>query len=123
MTLNSYEGQCHCGNVKLTVDALVETGTCCTCSICSRYASIWGYYTESTVNVTVGEKGLDNYIHGDKCISFNRCAHCGCLTHYTSIEGGPDARLAVNFRMFDKTVQDTIRVRLFDGADTWTYLS
>ncbi|MGY0216182.1 GFA family protein [Endozoicomonadaceae bacterium StTr2] len=116
------KGQCHCGNIQLKIPHLTETGTSCTCSICSRYGSIWGFFTDSEVDVTIGEQGMSSYCHGDKMIEFNRCNQCGCMTHYTSTAPGPDSRVAVNYRMFPARVLKQIRIRLFDGADTWQYL-
>ncbi|WP_087018514.1 aldehyde-activating protein [Thaumasiovibrio subtropicus] len=117
-----YEGQCHCGNVKLRVQQLTATGTQCTCSICARYAAIWGYFTEADVVVSIGEFGISCYCHGDKLINFNRCQQCGCVTHYTHTTPTPKTRLAVNYRMFPSEVLEQITVRTFDGAKTWQYL-
>ena len=115
-------GQCHCGNVKISVPYLTKTGTTCTCSICSRYASVWGYFTKSEVTVSIGEYGVKKYSHGDKLINFIHCKKCGCITHYASTKPGPKERLAVNYRMFEKTVLDKVIIKVFDGADTWQYL-
>ena len=116
------KGQCHCGNVELLIPRLTETATTCTCSICSRYAAIWGYFTESEVEVKIGEAGSTAYSHGDKLINFNRCNTCGCMTHYSSTTPTPDSRLAINYRMFSASEISGITVRVFDGADTWAYL-
>ncbi len=116
------KGSCHCGNVQLSVQKLTETATKCNCSICSRYAAIWGYFTESDVVVSVGSKGISAYCHGDKTINFNRCNECGCVTHYTSTTPSPGARLAVNYRMFPDFFNSQVKIRRFDGADTWQYL-
>ncbi|WP_081275154.1 GFA family protein [Vibrio nigripulchritudo] len=115
------KGSCHCGNVQLSVEKFNQTAVSCNCSICSRYASIWGFYTEATVEVSVGQDGIDSYCHGDKYINFNRCSKCGCITHYTSTTPGPDSRLAVNYRMFPDFFTSDVKVRLFDGADTWQF--
>ncbi len=115
-------GQCHCSNIQLSIPAPTDTGTRCTCSLCSRYGAIWGYFCESEVVVAVGPSGLSTYCQGDRLINFNRCNRCGCVTHYTAIEPTPDSRLAVNYRMFPASVTAKIRVRTFDGADSWRYL-
>ncbi len=118
----SLKGSCHCGNVQLSVPHLTDTATECNCSICSRYAARWGYFTEQQVEVSVGEKGLQAYSYGDNMIAFQHCKNCGCLTHYTSTTPGPEARLAINYRMFGLDVMNTPVVRHFDGADSWKYL-
>jgi hypothetical protein len=54
-------------------------------------------------------------------LAFHRCKACGCVTHWQSLDGSKD-RMAVNARMIDGLDWGKIRIRLFDGADTWTYL-
>ncbi len=116
------KGQCHCGNVKLTIPYITETATECNCSICSRYAAIWGYFTQSQVSVSVREKNTDSYCWGDKDILFSRCPICGCITHYSSSDHSGSQRLAVNYRMFDKAILNTLEIKQFDGADTWAFI-
>ncbi|MCE9679820.1 aldehyde-activating protein [Shewanella sp. AS1] len=124
-----YQGQCHCGNVQLSISRLTDTATCCNCSICQRYAGLWGYLTEAEVTVTVGEHGLDNYEQGDRFLSVKRCKHCGCVTHYVCTERykqiateGKGDRLAVNYNMFPREQLADIKILYLDGADTWEYL-
>ncbi len=118
MSPTQLKGQCHCGNVTLTIPYLTETGTECNCSICSRYAAVWGYFTEQEVEITVGPHGISNYCWGDKEITFHHCKICGCITHYSS--NTPDSdRVAVNYRMFNPSILQQLHIRLFDGADTW----
>ncbi|QUJ66647.1 aldehyde-activating protein [Photobacterium sp. GJ3] len=118
-----YTGQCHCGNVKLTIARLTETATRCNCSLCSRYATLWGYLTESEVDISVGRYGTEHYSHGDKCIDFHRCGHCGCITHYSTTAKVESDRLAVNYNLFSSTEIASVRVRLFDGAETWQFIN
>lgn len=116
------QGSCHCGNVRLSISQLTPTAVSCNCSVCFRYAAIWGFFTEAEVSVEVGDKGLERYCHGDRMINFNRCGGCGSITHYTSTDPSPSSRLAVNYRMFKPEYLDEITVRHFDGADTWQFL-
>jgi len=116
------QGECHCGNIQLKIPKLSDTGTSCTCSICSKYAAIWGYFKESEIAISVGNGGLSTYCHGDKLLSFNRCKVCGCVTHFTSTPRNTDSRFAVNYRLFPASTLKKIKVRLFDGADTWKYI-
>jgi len=116
------KGQCHCKNVRLSIAQLTKTATSCTCSICSRYAAVWGYFKESDVDVSVDEYGISSYSYGDKLINFNYCNRCGCITHYTSTKPTTNTTLAVNYRMFDAHVLKQVKIKVFDGADTWQYL-
>lgn len=115
------KGSCHCGNVNMTLHQNIEQVTSCNCSLCYRYGAIWAYFAPSNVEInqaTVGE----SYQHGDKCIEFHHCPTCKCITHYTPTAKGNVSRMAVNLRLFDKAVLDTITIRYFDGADTWQFI-
>jgi hypothetical protein len=117
-----YSGQCHCGNVTLTIRRLTNVATKCNCSLCRRYAALWGYLTEPEVNIAVGKYELKSYEHGDKCISFQHCSNCGCVTHYTSTPQSRSDRVAVNYNMFSGDLIEAIQIRYFDGADSWEYI-
>jgi len=108
--------KCHCGNISIQIDSKPDTLTVCNCSICHRYGSIWGYYNPNRVEINVGGLGFSAYIWGDKCIEFVHCKQCGCVTHYQTLQGDLDPRIAVNFRMMDSIELENIPVRKFDGA-------
>lgn len=113
------EGSCHCGAVRLTLPAAPPTMTLCNCSICRRYGVLWGYYPRAQLAVTGHPDATEDYVWGDRLIRFVRCAHCGCVTHYESLEPQPDDRCAVNMRNFDPALMAGVRLRRFDGADSW----
>ena len=62
------------------------------------------------------------YTWGDKTIEFYHCRRCGCLTHYESVDKHESSRIAVNTRMLPPEKVANIKVRTFDGAETWRYL-
>ena len=66
------ELSCHCGEVKLILPHFVDVVTDCNCSICYRYAALWGYYEKNSYQV-VGKKKLQSYSHGDKNIIYYSC--------------------------------------------------
>jgi hypothetical protein len=45
------------------------------------------------------------------------------LTHYESTAKSADSRIAVNARMMSAADIVGLKVRTFDGADTWKYLT
>lgn len=113
---------CHCGAVLIEVDALPKTLTQCTCSICRRYGALWAYRTRRTARVVSGQDSETPYIWNDKVIEFFHCNNCGCMTRYESIEKAPGSRIAVNARMMSADEIAGLKVRTFDGAETWKYL-
>ena len=113
---------CHCGAVQIEVDALPETLTQCTCSICRRYGALWAYRTRETARVLSAREVETAYLWNDRVIEFCHCNSCGCMTRYESVEKHRDSRIAVNARMLSPDAIAGLRVRTFDGAETWKYL-
>ncbi|MEQ8408781.1 MAG: aldehyde-activating protein [Gammaproteobacteria bacterium] len=118
----SLQGSCHCGAVTITLDFQPVSITECNCSVCRRYGARWVHGTRRNVRVDAQPDALQFYCWGDKSIEFYHCRHCGCLTHYESTEKTEESRISLNTRMCDPTTVSELRVRLFDGADTWKFL-
>ena len=114
--------QCHCRAVRLEVAELTATVTSCNCSVCRRYGALWAYYTREQVRLTAGPDALSAYSWGDRTIQFWHCRQCGCVTHYSSVENHPQARIAINARMLPLATLQSLPIRHFDGAETWEYL-
>ncbi len=113
---------CHCGNIQVSVEKKPETLTSCNCSICHRYASLWGYYQPETVSIVIDSTPCKTYSWGDKYIEFHHCGDCGCITHYTTTDKVAQPKVGVNFRMAEPGEIDAINIRHFDGADSWKFL-
>ena len=65
------------------------------------------------------EGATRTYSWGDKDLLFHACKTCQCITHWS---GAHNDRFAVNVRLAEPSDIDGIRVRHFDGADTWEFL-
>lgn len=116
------QASCHCGAVQIEIDSLPETLTQCTCSICRRYGALWAYCTRETARTLSGQQSETTYVWGERLIEFYHCSNCGCLTRYEDVEKLADSRIAVNARMIAPSDIAGLRIRTFDGADTWKYL-
>lgn len=110
---------CHCGAIRLQVTALPESYTVCNCSICRRYAARWLYFQRKDVDIAAHDENIGRYRWGDRMINFCYCNTCGCLTHYEDVERTPESRLALNGNMLPPERLRNLRVRKFDGADTF----
>ena len=117
-----YTASCHCGAIRLEVAEKPSTLTECTCSICHRVGAQWAYYTRDQVRIHATAPVKKAYAWGDRCIEFYHCDTCGCTTHYESVEKDADSRVAINGRMMPRQDTAGIKVRVFDGADTWKLL-
>jgi len=114
------EVSCHCGNIKIAVPATTETVTSCNCSTCSKYASLWAYFSPTEVTINAAKDAISSYCWGYKTLEFHHCNNCGCLTHYTPTKIGNKNRMAVNFRLVNPNIICSLKTRCVDGAaDTW----
>ena len=119
---NTLTATCHCGEVAVTVSRRPRQLTYCNCSICRRYGALWAYYSRAAVQIVAAAKSMDVYSWGHKNLRFQRCARCGCVTHYLRTPRQAERRIGVNARMFVPEVTASLRVRHLDGAASWKYL-
>ena len=61
------------------------------------------------------------YVWGDRMLAFHRCRSCGVTTHWQSLDGAQE-RMGINARVIEGLDWTKIRVRPFDGANTWKFL-
>ncbi|MCI2399370.1 hypothetical protein [Aliiroseovarius subalbicans] len=118
MTDMPIKGSCHCGAVTFEVgrpDFLVS----CNCSICRRYRTLWTHCPPNTGVIHAGDGATLQYVWGDKELAFHSCKTCGCTTHWTGLTND---RFALNLALADPADIEGIRIRHFDGADTWEFL-
>ncbi|MCK8464214.1 GFA family protein [Aliiroseovarius sp. S1339] len=115
------KGACHCGAVTFEVSP-PEFVVSCNCSICRRYGALWAHCPPNEGAILSGQDNLTTYSWGDRLISFHFCKACGCMTHWGPGESAETDRFAVNLRMAPPEVTDDLKIRRFDGANTWDFL-
>jgi hypothetical protein len=115
-------GTCHCGAIQIEVPGLPEWIIDCNCSICRRYGALWALWEPGAVRVVGHPENTIEYIWGPKTLRTLRCRTCGCVTHWEMLQPEPNSQIGVNMRNFDQAALKGVRVRQFDGADTWAYL-
>ena len=120
--MNPVTGSCHCGAVRFTVSHLPEQLTDCNCSLCRRTGALWGHFPLETVSIEAADDATIGYLQGDRTLVTHTCRTCGCTTHWLPVDPGEHNRMAVNFRMCDPELVATLRIRRFDGADTWQFI-
>jgi hypothetical protein len=112
---------CHCGAVSLSVDDTPAVLTDCNCSACRRYGGLWAYYAPAQVRIDAAADAIEAYVWGDRTLAFNRCRTCGCLTHWSPLDGAAE-RMGVNARLMPPDVVANARIRHLDGAASWEFL-
>lgn len=115
-------GTCHCGAVRFELKRRPDRLVSCNCSYCRRSGALWAHEAIENVACSYVEDAVVRYIWGDRMLAFISCAHCGCTTHYETLDPQKHPRMAVNCNMVDPGAIAGIPVRRFDGADSWQYL-
>lgn len=112
-------GSCLCGAVRFEITRPSQV-TSCNCSACRRYAALWAYAPPATARIAGAPGSTIAYSRGDHSLAFHSCATCGATTHWASLT---DDKVALNLRLADDPAQlDGIRLRHFDGAESWRFL-
>lgn len=117
------EGSCHCGAIRWEYCLKPEHLVVCNCSLCRRINGLWAYGTISSIRVICAPNSLISYVQPEATLAMHSCKNCGSTTHYTSIPNtDPNSRVAVNMAMAAPADIADIRVRHFDGADSWQFI-
>jgi hypothetical protein len=111
---------CHCGAVEVRIPEPPDELTNCNCSICRRLGALWAYYPVEVVEIRGHPASTEVYVQGDRTLRVVRCRNCGCTTHWEPLVPGAGGRMGINIRNFDPELIGPVRIRLLDGADTWT---
>lgn len=115
-------GACHCGAVTFALAEPRDFLTDCNCSICRRYAALWLHCDRREVQLEAADDATATYERGEKVLAFHSCRTCGCITHWSSTVADHPNDMAVNGRLLEAADLAGMRIRRFDGADTWRYL-
>jgi len=113
----SYEAHCHCGAVKVQIDAdLPDKAVLCNCSHCMAKGLILAAVPGPSVKVASGEDSLETYQFNAHKIDHRFCSQCG--TQPLSQGKGRDgsAMAMINLRCVSGIDLEAIEKIPFDGA-------
>ena len=116
-----HHGSCHCGAIRITIPSTPLVATDCNCSRCRRIGGPWVYFEFGTVKIEADPENMAEYIWGDKTLRSTHCRICGCVTHWEPLDPKAVAKQGVNLGNFDPELIAAVRVRKFDGANTWKF--
>jgi len=98
------KASCHCGRVSIELPSPPDKLNECRCTVCYKYGALWAYFPRDTLAVATAEGGtVEAYVRADSdgYLSFNRCGHCGGMTHWLGLGeyAGPKRKAGVNCRL------------------------
>ncbi len=113
----SFEGSCHCGAVRFTVDAPPPTSAIsCNCSHCRRKGFLLSFFPADQFTLIQGEESLRSYTFNTHKIEHRFCQACGTEAFACGANPDGSAVRAVNLRCVPSIDLDALERRHFDGA-------
>jgi hypothetical protein len=113
--LQTYEGGCHCGNVRFRVAADLADVLDCNCSICTKKGFLHLIVPPERFTLLRGADALTTYQFNTGIAKHTFCRTCGMHPFYVP-RSDPD-KIDVNVRCLDGIDIAAIRPKLFDGRD------
>lgn len=113
--MKTYTGGCHCGAVRYSVDAELDSAIACNCSNCGKRGLLLKFVPQERFSLTAGEGSLKDYRFNTKKIAHMVCADCGVESFGKG--SGPDgaAMVAINVRCLDDVDPHTVETTHYDG--------
>lgn len=121
--LRNYEGQCHCGRIRFRITSEpITSGVRCNCSICRRRNAVMSsaYYPPEAFELISGEEALVLYQFEPREVNHYFCKDCGIYPFHDGVENPGTYR--INLGCIDEIDLETLKIRLFDGRDTWQFV-
>ncbi|MBT3785907.1 GFA family protein [bacterium] len=118
-----YEGKCHCGQIQFRIKSEpIQTGVRCNCSICRRKNAVMsgGYYPPENFQLISGAESLSNYQFEPNMVNHYFCKHCGNYPFHDGTDNPGTFR--VNLGCIDEIDLEALKIRIFDGKETWKFL-
>src|SRR5467141_1043697 len=113
--IETYQGSCHCGQVRFRVRADLSTLLECNCSICTKKGILHLIVTPEQFELLSGKDDLAVYEFNTKIAKHTFCKHCGIHPFYVP-RSDPD-KIDVNARCLDDIDLAAISPKPFDGKN------
>ena len=118
MSVETYEGSCHCGQVTFEVRTDLELPvTTCNCTICRRSGTMLSFVPAAHFVLKTGEDVLTDYQFGRKRLHHPFCSRCGIKAFARGVGQDGRAIVAVNVRCLDGVDLDKLAINRFNGRD------
>ena len=108
-----YHVSCHCGRVRLEVDAELAEVYACNCSLCTRSGFLHWYVKPEQVKYLTQGQGMSTYVWRSVTGGQHFCSNCGNAVIRTSTQYPPP--ISVNARCIEGIDIGTLDIRQGDG--------
>jgi hypothetical protein len=111
----TYEGSCHCGNVRYEARADLSKVTECNCSICARKGALMSFVPAEAFTLKSGDGKTTDYQFGKMHIHHLFCSTCGVHAHATGAGKDGNTMFMLNVRCLEGVDIGALTVNHFDG--------
>jgi hypothetical protein len=110
----TYEGSCHCGNLRFQVTTDLARVVSCNCSICARSGYLLTFVGADGFKLLAGEGAQTDYQFGAKRLHHRFCTTCG-IRCFSSGEHKGQAMYGVNVRTLEGVDLEAVEITKYDG--------
>jgi hypothetical protein len=110
-----YQGSCHCGSIKFSVEGDLKEAMECNCSHCSRKGYLLWFVPADRFTLGSGEGGLATYTFNKQVIKHRFCPTCGCAPFASGKDREGKATAAVNVRCLEGVDLAGVKLISVDG--------
>lgn len=115
VSLERYEGGCHCGRVRYAVTVALDKVIECNCSHCARRGLLLAFTRPEDFTLAAGEGELVDYQFNRKVIHHLFCRTCGIESFGRGRTPDGAESVAINVRCLDGVDLATLNRIPFDG--------
>lgn len=111
----TYEGGCHCGDVRFKATTNLAQVIRCNCSICSKRGHLLTFVSPEQFELVSGEGKTSDYQFNRQVIHHLFCSRCGVGAFGRGTRPDGKETYAINVRCLDGVDLATLSITDFDG--------
>jgi hypothetical protein len=111
----TYNGGCHCGEVRYATTTDLAMIVACNCSLCMKRGALWTFVTPDQFALRSGEDSLTDYQFNKKIIHHLFCSVCGVGSFSKGTMPDGSDMVAINVRCLDGVDVAALTLTPFDG--------
>jgi hypothetical protein len=111
----TYQGSCHCGGIKYTVEGTIGQVIDCNCSLCRRRGGLLWFVPHDDFQLETDADDLGTYRFNTHKLAHHFCPTCGVAPYSEGVDPRGRAMVAINVRCLDGVDLQTLKISPFDG--------
>jgi hypothetical protein len=113
----TYEGSCHCGGIKFTVEGTIGQVIDCNCSMCRRRGALLWFVPRHQLTLETDGDDLSTYTFNTGKLEHHFCSTCGIAPFSEGKDPMGNPTAAVNVRCLDGVDLGLLKITPFDGQN------